>query len=58
MKYTIDPGRKRPSVNFIDNITFSHVKDLDGNDLDLYQPGNRQFSGCLAADTAAQTKIS
>ena len=35
MKYTIDPGRKRPSVNFIDSIVYSRKPDLDGNMLDL-----------------------
>ncbi len=56
MKYTIDPGKKRPSVNFIDNITFSHVKDLDGKELDLQmsimlQNGNSEMRIAAGADT-------
>ena len=35
MEYYINPGRLRKSVNFIDNIVYSHQKDLDGNDLEL-----------------------
>ena len=35
MRYTIDPGRKRPSVNFIDSIVYSRRPDLEGNMLDL-----------------------
>lgn len=35
MIYNIDPGRERKSVNFMDNIVYSHVQDLDGNPLDL-----------------------
>ena len=54
MRYTIDPGRKRPSVNFIDSIVYSRRPDLDGNMLDLemsimLQNGNsemRMAAGC------------
>lgn len=35
MRTVIDPGKERRSVNFIDNICFSHVTDLEGNPLDL-----------------------
>lgn len=35
MKHYIDPGRKRNSVNFVDHIVYSRVKDLEGRDLDL-----------------------
>lgn len=35
MKHYIDPGRKRNSINFVDHIVYSKVKDLDGNDLEL-----------------------
>lgn len=35
MIFNIDPGKARKSVNFIDNIVYSHVKDLDGRPLDL-----------------------
>ena len=54
MRYTIDPGRKRPSVNFIDSIVYSRRPDLEGNMLDLemsimLQNGNsemRMAAGC------------
>ena len=36
MKCTIDPGKERRSINFIDNICYSHVTDLEGKPLDLY----------------------
>ena len=29
MKRTIDPGKERRSINFIDNICYSHVTDLE-----------------------------
>lgn len=35
MKKKIDPGRKRKSINFLDNIKYSDVKDLDGNTISL-----------------------
>ena len=35
MKTVIDPGKKRRTINFIDHICFSHVKDLAGEPLDL-----------------------
>lgn len=35
MRTIIDPGKERRSINFIDNIVYSHVKDLYGNPLDL-----------------------
>lgn len=35
MKYFIDPGRARESINFIDNIVYSHAKDLQGEPLEL-----------------------
>ena len=58
MRYTIDPGRKRPSVNFIDSIVYSRRPDLDGNMLDLemsimLQNGNsemRMAAGCEGED--------
>ena len=58
MRYTIDPGRKRPSVNFIDSIVYSRRPDLEGNMLDLemsimLQNGNsemRMAAGCEGED--------
>ena len=35
MRYHIDPGRERRSINFIDNIPYSHVTDLEGRPLEL-----------------------
>lgn len=35
MKHYIDPGRRRNSVNFVDHIVYSKVKDLEGNELEL-----------------------
>ena len=48
MRIVIDPGKERRTINFIDNICFSHVKDLEGNPLDLYmslmvQNGNSEM---------------
>ena len=35
MRYVINPGKKRPSVNMIDHIVYSRKPDLDGNLLEL-----------------------
>ena len=35
MRHVIDPGKNRRTINFIDNICYSHVKDLEGRPLDL-----------------------
>lgn len=35
MRYMIDPGKERRTINFVDDIVFSHVTDLEGNPLDL-----------------------
>lgn len=35
MRTIIEPGKKRKSINFLDNIVYSKVKDLDGRDLEL-----------------------
>lgn len=35
MKKTINPGKKRRTVNMYDEIVFSHVADLEGKSLDL-----------------------
>ena len=36
MRYTIDPGKERRSINFVDNICYSHVTDLKGAPMDLH----------------------
>lgn len=48
MRRVIDPGKERRSINFIDNICYSHVTDLEGGPLDLYlslmvQNGNSEM---------------
>lgn len=35
MRTLLDPGKERRSINFIDNICYSHVTDKAGNPLDL-----------------------
>ncbi len=35
MKTILDPGKERRTINFIGNICFSHVRDLNGEPLDL-----------------------
>ncbi len=35
MKKEITPGRERKSINFIDNVVYSHVTDLEGNPMEL-----------------------
>ena len=35
MRNVIEPGKKRKSINFLDSIVYSEVKDLEGNDLKL-----------------------
>lgn len=53
MRGTFDPGFEKKTINLIDNIVYSHVRDLDGNPLDLklsimVQNGNAEMR--LAAD--------
>lgn len=48
MRMVLDPGKERRSVNFLDNICYSHVTDLEGKPLDLYlslmvQNGNSEM---------------
>ena len=48
MRYTIDPGKERRSINFVSDVCFSHVTDLEGKPLDLYmslmlQNGNSEM---------------
>lgn len=35
MKDYFDPGRNRKTINFIDNVVYSHQKDLEGRELEL-----------------------
>lgn len=48
MRTILDPGKARRSINFVDNICFSHVTDLEGKPLPLYmslmlQNGNSEM---------------
>lgn len=59
MRYFIDPGRKRKSINFIDNIKYSESKDLNGNKLDLMmsimvQNGNSELKSINEKDLLHQ----
>ena len=66
MKKVVDYGNKRRSINVIDNIVYSHVKDLDGNPVDLMlyimtQNGNSELKLAMSGSsggggkTASQT---
>ena len=60
MRYVIDPGQERRSINFIDNICYSHVKDLEGKPLDLHlslmaQNGNSEMRLASGADDEVST---
>lgn len=55
MKYFIDPGRKRNSINFIDSIVYSKSEDLEGNELNLemsimLQNGNSEMRAAAGVD--------
>jgi len=60
MRYVIDPGKERRSINFIDNICYSHVKDLEGRPLDLHlslmvQNGNSEMRLATGRDDEVST---
>ena len=60
MRIVIDPGKERRTINFTDNICFSHVKDLEGNPLDLYlslmvQNGNSEMRLASGRDDEVST---
>ena len=62
MKRTIDPGKERRSINFIDNICYSHVTDLEGRPLDLYlslmvQNGNSEMRLADGRDDEVSTGL-
>lgn len=55
MRFYVDFGRKRDSINFVDHIIYSKVKDLDGNDLELdlsimSQSGNSEMKAAAGYD--------
>ena len=60
MRYTIDPGKERRSINFVDNVCYSHVTDLKGEPLDLYlslmlQNGNSEMRLASGLDDEVST---
>ena len=62
MRTVIDPGKERRTINFIDNICFSHVRDLAGNPLDLYlslmvQNGNSEMRLASGRDDEVSTGL-
>jgi len=62
MRTVIDPGKERRSINFIDNICFSHVTDLEGKPLDLYlslmlQNGNSEMRLASGIDDEVSTGL-
>ena len=60
MRYEIDPGKERRTINFIDNICYSHVTDKNGKPLDLYlslmlQNGNSEMRLASGRDDEVST---
>lgn len=62
MRYVLDPGKERRSINFVDNILYSHVSDLEGKPLDLYmslmlQNGNSEMRLAAGRDDEVSTGL-
>ena len=62
MRTVIAPGKERRTINFIDNICFSHVTDCEGNLLDLYlslmvQNGNSEMRLASGRDDEVSTGL-
>ena len=60
MKTLIDPGKQRRSINFIDHICYSHVKNRDGKPVDLelslmVQNGNSEMRLASGRDDEVST---
>ena len=60
MKMTINPGKKRRSINFVDNVCYSHVQDNKGNPMDLtmalmLQNGNSEMRLAAGRDDEVST---
>lgn len=60
MRYVIDPGKERRTINFVDNIPFSQVTDLEGKPLTLYmslmlQNGNSEMRLASGLDDEVST---
>lgn len=61
MRYEIDPGRKRKTINWLDNIVYSHSTDLDGNLLELtmsimLQNGNSEMKVAAGVEDEIKRK--
>ena len=62
MRTVINPGKERRTINFLDNICFSHVQDLEGKPLDLYlslmvQNGNSEMRLASGRDDEVSTGL-
>ena len=62
MRFVIDPGKARRTINFIDNICYSHVQDLEGHPLDLHlslmvQNGNSEMRLASGRDDEVSTGL-
>ena len=62
MRTMIDPGKERRSINFIDNICFSHVTDTQGRTMDLHlslmvQNGNSEMRLASGIDDEVSTGL-
>ena len=62
MRTVIDPGKEHRTINFLDNICFSHVTDCMGNPLDLYlslmvQNGNSEMRLASGRDNEVSTGL-
>ena len=60
MRYVIDPGKERRTINFLDNIPFSQVTDLEGKPLTLcmslmVQNGNSEMRLASGRDDEVST---
>lgn len=62
MKKVVDFGNKRRSINVIDNIVYSHVKDMDGNPVELKlsimtQNGNSELKLAMQGAPVEEEKL-
>ena len=60
MRFEIDPGKERRSINFLDNICYSRVTDLNGEPLELQlslmvQNGNSEMRLAAGVDDEVST---
>ena len=62
MKWTIDPGKERRSINFIDNVCYSRVTNLKGEPMELHlslmvQNGNSEMRLASGRDDEVSTGL-